>query len=283
MALKSSRSTWGNIIIVILLGLIAAFMALPLLYTVTLAFKPIDELFIFPPRFLVMNPTTKNFKDLFALLANSFVPFNRYLFNSILISVLGTVGHIFIASMAAYPFAKYKFPGSKLFFSIIVFSLLFSGYVTGIPRFVILSKLGWMDNYASIIFPALQSTLGFYLMKQFMEQTPDALLEAAKIDGASEFKIYWTIVMPNVKPAWLTLALLSFQGLWNNSYDVSLYIHNESMKTVPLALSYVAQGGIARVGATAVTTLIMMLPPILVFILSQSNVIETMKSSGMKD
>jgi putative chitobiose transport system permease protein len=283
MEIKSTRSTWGTVIITIFLGLIACFMALPLVYTVTLAFKPIDELFVFPPKFLVLNPTFKNFRDLFALLNNSYVPLNRYIFNSLFISIVGTVGHIIIASMAAYPFAKRKFPGSKFMFSLIVYSLLFSGYVTSIPRFVILSKLGWMDKYISIIFPAFASSLGLYLMKQFMVQIPDSIIEAASIDGASEFKIFSRIVMPNVKSAWLTLGLLSFQGLWGNSADVSLYIHNESLKTLPLALSYVAGGGIARVGATAVTSLIMILPPIIIFIICQSNVIETMKSSGMKD
>ncbi|AEE96980.1 carbohydrate ABC transporter permease [Mahella australiensis] len=283
MGVKSYRSTGGNILITLILAAVAVFMALPLVYTITMAFKPLDELFLFPPRFFVRRPTFKNFTDLFSLMGNSYVPFSRYIFNSLFISIVGTVGHVLLASMAAYPLAKHRFPGSNLLFNIIVFSLMFSAYVTNIPRFMVLSGLGWLNDYKALIFPMMSSTLGLYLMRQFMEQIPDSLLESAKVDGANELTTWWRIVMPMVKPAWLTLTLLAFKDFWNDSNSPALYIHTESLKTLPLALSYVQAGGLARAGASAAVGLLMMLPPILIFILTQSNVIETMKTSGLKE
>lgn len=265
------------------MAVIAVFMALPLVYTVTTAFKPLGELFQYPPRFFVQQPTLKNFKDLFGAMSSSYIPFSRYLFNSLLVSILGTTGHVIIAAMAAYAFAKHKFPGSKLFFNMVVFSLMFSGYVTGVPRFIIMSKTHILDSYAALILPMMAGSLGLYLLKQFMEQMlMDETLESARIDGASEFKILWRIVMPNVKPGWLTLILLSFKDSWGDIGSPSLYIQTEGLKTLPLAMSYVQAGGIARMGAGAANALLIMLPPILIFVLTQSNVIETMKSSGMK-
>ncbi|HHT87904.1 MAG TPA: carbohydrate ABC transporter permease [Clostridiales bacterium] len=280
---RSYRSAWGNAIIVLFMAVIAFFMALPLIYTISTAFKPINELFLYPPRFFVKNPTLKNMKDLFATMSSSYIPFSRYLFNSLLVSILGTAGHVFIVAMAAYAFAKHTFPGSKFFFNMIVFSLMFSGYVTGVPRFIIMSKIKILDTYLALILPMMASSLGLYLLKQFMEQMIVAeTLESARIDGASEFKIVWNIVMPCVKPGWLTLILLSFKDSWGDINSPSLYIQTEGLKTLPQAMSYIQQGGIARMGAGAANTLLIMLPPILIFIITQSNVIETMKSSGMK-
>lgn len=280
---KSYRSTWGNIIIILFMAILAFFMALPLLYTITTAFKPINELFLYPPKFLVKNPTLKNFKDLFATMSSSYIPFSRYVFNSLTISIIGTVGHVLIVAMAAYAFAKHTFPGSRFLFNLIVFSLMFSGYVTGVPRFIIMSKLHMLDNYSSLILPMVAGSLGLYLLKQFMEQmVVTEVLESARIDGAGEFRILWRIVMPSVKPGWLTLLLLAFKDSWGDMGSPSLYIQTEGLKTLPQAMSYIQQGGIARMGAGAAYTLLVMLPPILIFIITQSNVIETMKSSGMK-
>jgi ABC-type glycerol-3-phosphate transport system permease component len=243
---RSYRSAWGNAIIVLFMAVIAFFMALPLIYTISTAFKPINELFLYPPRFFVKNPTLKNMKDLFATMSSSYIPFSRYLFNSLLVSILGTAGHVFIVAMAAYAFAKHTFPGSKFFFNMIVFSLMFSGYVTGVPRFIIMSKIKILDTYLALILPMMASSLGLYLLKQFMEQMIVAeTLESARIDGASEFKIVWNIVMPCVKPGWLTLILLSFKDSWGDINSPSLYIQTEGLKTLPQAMSYIQQGGLA--------------------------------------
>jgi len=222
-----------------------------------------------------------NFFDLFNLMADSWVPFTRYVFNTLFITAIGTVGHVILASAAAYPLAKHKFPGSKVLFTIVVLSLMFSPHVTAVPNYVIMSWLGWIDSYAAIIVPAIAASLGLYLMKQFMEQIPDALLEAAKIDGASEYRIFWQIVMPLVKPAWLTLIILLFQSLWGT--DGGTFIYSEELKTMNYALSQILAGGIVRAGPGAFVALLMMSVPIAIFVTSQSNIIETMASSGMKE
>lgn len=278
---RVNRSTGGDVGIIIILFIFGVLMVLPMFYAIITSLKPLDELWIFPPRFWVAKPTLKNFADLFSNLSNSWVPFSRYIFNTVFISVVGTFGHVIIASMAAYALSKKRFYGSKAIFKVIVTSLMFSGS-TAIPTFIIMSKLGFIDTYWSIILPAFSSTLGLYLMKQHMESmVKDTIIEAAKIDGAGEMRIFWTIVMPMVKPAWLTLIVFSFQGLWNATG--STYIYTEQLKTLNYAISQIISAGISRAGAGAASVVFMMILPIAVFMFSQSNIVETMSSSGIKE
>ena len=278
---RVNRSTGGDIGIFIILFIFGFLMVLPMYYAIITSLKPLDELWIFPPRFWVAKPTLKNFADLFSNLSNSWVPFSRYIFNTVFISVVGTFGHVIIASMAAYALSKKRFYGSQTIFKVIVTSRMFSGS-TAIPTFIIMSKLGLIDTYWSIILPAFSSTLGLYLMKQHMESmVKDTIIEAAKIDGAGEMRIFWTIVMPMVKPAWLTLIVFSFQGLWNSTG--ATYIYTEQLKTLNYAISQIISAGISRAGAGAASVVFMMILPIAVFMFSQSNIVETMSSSGIKE
>ncbi len=277
-----NRSVGGDVGINVLLIVFGAFMFLPMVYAISQSLKPLDELWMFPPRFFVRNPTLLNFSDLFRLMGESWVPFSRYIFNTALVSVGGTFGHLFLASMAAYAMTKINFPGRKAMFQTVYYSLMFHSTVSSISNFIIMSALGWIDTYWSLIVPAFGYTLGFYLMRQFMESTvPDSVLESARLDGAKELTIYWKIVMPMVKPAWLTLIVYSFQGLWNSG--TSIYIYSEQLKTFNYAIQQILAGGIVRSGAAAASTVIMMLVPVSVFVVTQSNIIETMASSGMKD
>ena len=278
---KLNRSTGGTVALFMLLAVFGLFTGLPLLLTVSNAFKPLDELFFFPPRFFVRNPTLSNFSDLFILMQESWVPFSRYVLNSVIITGFGTTGHLIFASMAAYPLAKNNFPGKNILFSMVVLSLMFTGHVTGLPNFLIISALGFNNTYLAIILPAFAASLGLYLMKQFMEQVPDSLIESARLDGASEFFIWRKIVMPNVKPAWLTLIILMFQMLWATTGGV--FLRSEELKPLTFAMNQIAQGGVARAGAGAAVMLITMAVPITFFIFSQSKIIETMATSGMKD
>jgi ABC-type glycerol-3-phosphate transport system permease component len=278
---RVNRSFWGSFSLFVLLTAFGAFMIVPLIYAINNAFKPLDEIFMFPPTLFVRNPTMNNFIDLFGLLGNSWVPFSRYIFNTFFITGMGIIGHVLLASAAAYPLAKHKFPGKNFMFSIVVLSLMFTPAVTAIPNYMIMSWLGLIDTYWAVIIPAFAYSLGLYLMKQFMEQIPDVLLEAAKIDGASEYRIFWTIVMPNVKPAWLTLIILLFQILWGS--DGNGFIYSEQLKSLHFAANQVVAGGIARAGAAAAVALILMSVPITLFVFSQSRIIETMATSGMKD
>ena len=277
-----SRSAGGDVGITIMLTLLGAFMVLPMVYVIMQSLKPLDELWMYPPRFYVMNPTFSNFKDLFGLMNTSWVPFSRYIFNTIFTSLCGTFGHLFIASMAAYALAKIKFPGGKAIFKTIQTSLMFHATVTAVTSFILMSTFKMIDSYLAIIIPAWGSTLGLYLMKQFMDSgVSDAVLESARLDGASELRTYWTIAMPMVKPAWLTLIVYCFQGLWNQG--ASIYIYSEQLKSFNYAIGQITAGGIKRAGASAAASVLMMAVPILVFVITQSNIIETMGTSGMKD
>jgi ABC-type glycerol-3-phosphate transport system permease component len=277
---RLNRSLGGDIMLFTILLLFGFFSAYPLIMTASNAFKPLDELFLFPPRLFPRNLTLDNFRDLSELIGNSWVPFSRYFFNTILITTLGTVGHVIIASMAAFPLAKYKFPGRGIFFTLVVYSLMFAPQVTATPNYIIISGIGLIDTPSAIILPAIASSLGLYLMKQFMSQIPDELIESAKIDGASEYRIFFTIVMPLVKPAWLTLIILLFQRLWTT--DGGSFIFSEELKPLSYALSQIAQGTIERAGTIAAVAFIMMIVPVTFFILSQSKVVETFSHSGMK-
>ena len=277
-----SRSAGGDAGITVVLTILGAFMFLPMVYAISQAFKPLDELWMYPPRFFVRQPTLKNFTDLFTLMNDSWVPFTRYIFNTVFTTVMGTFGHLFIASMCAYALAKIKFPGGKFVFKTIRTSLMFSSTVGGITSFMIMTALHLVDSYLAIIIPAWGATLGLYLMKQHMDSTvPNTVLESARLDGASEIRTYWTIAMPMVKPAWLTLIILSFQGLWNQGS--SIYIYSEQLKSINYAIGQIMAGGIKRAGASSASSVLMMMVPITVFVISQSNIIETMGSSGMKD
>ena len=278
---KPNRSVVGDVVIYFLLFLIALAMVFPLVFAVSSALKPLDELFLFPPKVFAQNPTMDNFQDLFVTMGKSWVTISRYIFNTVFITVVGTAGHLIIASMGAFVLAKYEFPGSKLFFSIVVTALMFNGYVTAIPNYLIISKLGWIDTYWAIIVPAFAAPMGLFLMKQFMEGLPMSLVEAAMIDGASRWKIFIQIIMPNVKPAWLTLIIFSVQNLWNNK--AATFIYSEEKKTLVYALQQIQSGGIARTGQAAAVTVVVMVVPILIFVLSESQILETMASSGLKD
>lgn len=277
-----ARSVGGNVVNFLLLCIIAAFMALPLLYVVSNAFKPLDEIFVYPPRLYVIHPTVGNFSDLASLMSQSWIPFSRYIFNSVFVTAVSTFVQIIFVSMAAYVLEKREFPGRKVFFKVVVISLMFSGSVTAVPNYIIMNGLGMVNTYWAMILPAIASSMGLFLMKQFVATSvPTAVLEAARVDGARELMIFWRIVMPLVKPAWLTLIIFAFQSIWATNGNG--YIYTETLKPLNYALSQVVSGGVARTGSAAAVSLIMLLPPLTVFIITQSNILNTMASSGIKE
>jgi len=282
---RPNRSLAGDIFIWFILIIFGAFFAWPLIFAINNAFKPLNELFLFPPRLFVINPTIANFQDLFVIMSRSWVTFSRYIFNTVFITVVGTVGHLTIASMGAYAISKYEFPGSKAFFRLVIVTLMFSAHVTAIPNFLVLAGLGWIDTYLAIIVPAFAMPLGFFLMKQFMDTVPISLIESAKIDGASEARIYARIVMPLVKPAWLTGMIFSVQALWNTTAGNLIY--REELKTLPFALQQIVGGAhaanIALAGVGAAVTVFIVIVPITLFVVAQSNILKTMASSGIKE
>ena len=276
-----NRSAAGNGLLFFLMAVCGVFMALPIVMIVNNALKPLDEIFQYPPRIFVRNPELDNFSDLFVLMSDSWVPFSRYILNTVIITGFGTFGHVVCASLAAYPLAKHKFPGKNLLFSMVVLSMMFSWTVTQIPNYMIISYMGINNTYLALILPACAYGMGLYLMKQFMEQLPDSLLESARLDGAGEFGVFWRIIMPNVKPAWLTLAIFQFQTLWGNTGY--LFLRDEELKPLQYAMQFITRGGAQRAGASAAVAFIIAAIPITFFLVCQSNILETMTTSGMKD
>lgn len=273
--------------LVLFLLLLVAFMSLPLVYLTVTAFKPIDELYLFPPTFFTRRPSLSNFKSLLNSLNVSDVPFIRYIFNSVLVTVLNVIGAILVCSLGAFGLVKQKPVGSNLIFSIVLAALMFPTAVTQIPNYLIVKSLGMLETYASLVVPKLAVAFNFFLMKQFIEQLPDAYLEAARLDGASEFHIYWKIIMPMIKPAWATLIVFSFISNWNDYLSPLLYITNSpELKTLPLAVQMIAGGtgaaAITTAGSVAAATFCMTLPVIIVYLAMQRKVLATMAYSGIK-
>ena len=280
---KINRSFAGNSAVFMFLLIIAVFMSAPFVFSIVQAFKPVEELFVFPPKFFVQNPTTENFRQIFVATDSLWVPFERYLFNSVFTTVAGTAAYVVIASLAALPLAKMHFPFERTLNKVIELALLFTGPVIGVAQFVIIAKGGMLNTYWAMILPALASPFGVFLMRQFMcdeKMIPNAMLDSARIDGAGWFKIYWSIVMPLVKPAWLTLIIFTFQSLWGGSG--SRFIFTEAMKPLPTVLGQISSSGISRAGVGSAVAVLMMIPPIATFIISQSNVMETMSHAGIK-
>ncbi len=279
---KFTRTTAGNIGYFTILILFGLFTVFPLFYCIITSLKPLDELLIFPPRFWVARPTLDNYRVLPALLSNLEIPLSRYVFNSLFIAIATTVVQIIFGSMAAFTFSKSKIKGAKFSFTLITTMMLYNGATLGVPQYLIFSTLGIIDTYWVYILPAIPSTVNCFLMKQFMDASVNnSLLEAARIDGAGVVGMYWKIVMPIMKPAIMTVLLFAFQAMWSVVPGGTIF--SEELKTLPYVMSSISAGGIARSGSAMAITVILMLPPILVFVVTQSNVLETMGSSGIKE
>ena len=264
---------------------LALFMALPIIYLISTAFKPLDELFYFPPRFLVRNPTFDNFIDLLLATSTSFVPFSRYIYNSLIVTAVSVVAAISISSLGAYPLAKDRtLPGRDFMFSLIIAALMFAGEVTAIPRYLVILKTGLIDTYGALIIPGLANAYFLFLMRQFMEQVPDELIDAARLDGASELRVFWDIVMPQCRNAWATIAIFSFIATWNDGGSSILYTRSEAMRTLPAAIATIGggPGNIARAGAAAAAGFLQTTPVIIIYLILQRKVISTMAHSGLK-
>ena len=278
---RYTHSRLGNFTYFFFLILAGAFSMLTFIYFICTAFNPLDEFLVFPPRFFVHRPTVENFVILPTLIEKLRVPLSRYIFNTAFITFAGTALHIIVASMAAYVLAKTDIKFKKAIFAVVQLSLLYNAYTLEVPRYLIYSNMKIIDTLWVYILPAIPSTTGVFLIKQYMDSSvPDSLLEAARIDGAGPVSIYFKIVMPITKPAWMTLMLLSFQSLWSAMPSGTVF--SEKLKTLPYVLSSITAGGIARAGSAMAAAVLMIIPPIIILVISQTNVVETMGSAGMK-
>ena len=278
---RFTRSRVGTFFFLLFIFLMGCFTVLPFVYSICTSFKPLDELLIFPPRFLVHRPTLQNYQMLPQLLSNLKVPISRYIFNSVFVSAAGTFLNVVAASMAAFTLSKSKLKYKRIIFTVIQFSLLFSGYTLSIPRYIIYSWMGIIDTYWIYILPHIPSATSVFLMKQYMDgRIPDALMEAAEIDGANFFRSFWQVGLPIIKPALMTILLFAFRDMWAVATFDGIF--TEELKTLPMIVNQIAAAGIARSGSTMAVTVILMIPPVLVYLCTQSNVMKTMNSAGIK-
>jgi ABC-type glycerol-3-phosphate transport system permease component len=278
---QAGRKHGGSVVIFLFLALLGLFMFLPIYLTVIMSIKPVEELFVFPPKLYAVRPTLDNFRDMFRVLHQNRVPFSRYVFNSIFVTVTVTVLQCVFSSMAAFVLAKCKFPGSKFINGVIVVALLYQSSVIYIMQYIVMAKLHMIDTYMALIFPAIASPMGLFLMRQSISQVPDSMIEAAKVDGAGLFRICWQIVIPNQKPALMTLIIFAFQGAWN--IQTGSVVFREQYKTLPTVVTQAASSGLARAGVAMAAAVFLLIPPIVIFMLAQRQVIETMAHSGIKE
>lgn len=275
---------YSQIKFIIILFPILVVMLLPIIFIISHAFKPIDELYAYPPKFLTSRLTFNNFRNLFLAASQTEVPMSRYLFNSLLACLLVIILSLVISSLASYAFSFLSFKGKKILFASTQVAIMFVAIAVAVPRYMVLNYLGITDTFLAHIIPLLAMPVGIFLLKQFMDQIPRDLLDAAVMDGANKFHFYWYIVIPLVKPALATIAILAFQASWNNIETSSLYIINENLKTLPYYFGSLTMGtsSIASQGISAAASLIIFLPNIVVFIVLQHKVMNTMAHSGIK-
>ena len=279
---RFTRSKTGNLFYILILVLMGLFSVLPMIYCICTSFKPLDELLIFPPRFFVNRPTYENFLALPGLLSNMRIPLSRYIFNSVFIAVVTTFLYVAISTAAGFVLSKTKMRINRFLITGVQVALLFNAFTLAIPRYLILSYLNVVDTYWVYILPYCASTMGVFLMKQYIDgSVPETILEAAKIDGAGQIRIFWQIVVPMVKPCIMTLTLFGFQGIWATVPDGTVF--SESLKTLPTIMTNINSGGIARSGSAMAVTVLMMLPPVIIYLVTQSNVLESMNSAGIKE
>lgn len=283
---KLKKINGYNVLLTLFVVALTAFAALPLVYLVSSAFKPIDEILRFPPLFIVRKPTLYNFKALVLSLSSTTVPFLRYVFNSLFVTVVTVALSVIVCSMGAFGLVKHTPFGARWIMDLVIVALMFSPFVTQIPNYLLVINMGLNNSYLALILPKVAVAYNFFLMERFTTQIPNVILEAARIDGAQERHIFWKIVMPMLKPAWSTLIVFAFVSSWNDAFSPLVYIQSQAMKTLPLALQTIAGGtgtsDLGRMGATMAAALITTMPTIIIFVIMQGRVIQTMAHSGIK-
>jgi len=285
MIRKLRKVTSFQVILVTVFTALAAFMSLPIVFILNHAFKPQNELFLFPPRFLVQNPTLRNFESLILHASNATVPFTRYLFNSLIVAGLTLFTVIIVSTMAGYVLAKYQFHFKQLILSLITLSLMFAPETVGIPRYLIISGIGINNTYFGHILPALASPIAVFMLVGFISQIPGELLEAAKIDGASHFGIFTKMVLPLSVPAIATISIFTFQGVWGDVETSTLFMQEETMRTLAFYVNSLLSGlqnSVSGQNMAAAAGLLMFVPNLIIFLLFQRRVLETMVHSGIK-
>lgn len=283
--INPSRYSLGQVKFFVFLIPLGIVMILPIVFMFSQAFKPLDELFLFPPTFIVRNPTFENLVRLLSLKDMTVIPVTKYLFNSVVVSAVVVALSLMTSAMTGYALSKKKFRLRNVLFEINTIALMFVPAAVTIPRYLVAEKLGLINSYWGHILPLLALPVGVFLIKQFVDQIPNELIEAAAIDGAKDAVVFTRVVLPLIRPALATVAILAFQTVWNNAETSSLYMSKETLKTFAFymtTLSTTVGNNVAGQGVAAAAALIMFIPNLIIFIFMQSKVMDTMAHSGLK-
>lgn len=272
---KATGRTAGTYL---LLGAIAIVMLLPLLWLISTAFKsPTEEIFQFPPRFFPMQPTIENFVRVWQT-----NPFGQYLFNSTLVAVLTVALNLLFCSLAAYPLARLTFRGRDSLFALVVATILIPFQIVMIPLYVLTVQLGLRNTYLGLLFPAIASAFGIFLLRQAFQAVPKELEEAARMDGCSELEIWWCVMLPSIRPALVTLAIFVFIGSWSDFLWPLLILDRPEYYTLPLGVAKLAGAFSLDWRLIAAGSVISIAPILLFFLLMQRYIVPTEAGSGVK-
>ena len=275
----------GQIKIFLLVLPLVILTGLPIVFIIFHAFKPMEELFAFPPKFITTNPTLDNFRKLFKASRTAGIPLSKYVFNSLLITVSVVFLSLFFSTAASYALSKLKFKGRNMMMQINQFALMFVPVAVMIPRYLVVNTMGLTNTYWAHILPLIPLPVALFLIKQFVDQVPQSLIEAAYMDGATEIHIYFKVVLPLIKPAIATAAILVFQQVWTNMEASNYYVNDEGLKSLAFYMNTLSSGTgntVAGQGVAAAASLIMFVPNLILFCILQKNVMNTMAHSGIK-
>lgn len=274
----------GQIKLIVAVSPLALLMLLPIIFIFCHAFKPMDELFAFPPRFFVQRPTLDNFRGLMKASQTSGIPMSRYVFNSLIVTATDVVMSMALSTSAGFALSKLKFKGKETLMEINNMALMFVPVAVMIPRYLVINTLGMTNNYLAHILPLLAMPVSLFLVKQFIDQIPNALIDAAYMDGATDFVVYRKIILPMIKPAIATSAILAFQQVWANVESSNLYMNEDGLRTLAFYMNTLANANntVAGQGIAAAATLIMFIPNLIMFIFCQKSIMNTMANSGIK-
>ncbi len=277
--LQALLPMFGSWLKYLFLALIGAWMLLPFFWMISASLMTAKEITRVPPPLLPSLPQWHNYIEV-----GYVTPMVRAYFNSLVVTVLTVLGLLFTSSLSGFAFAKYDFPGRDFFFMLVLASMMIPFFVIVIPVFYIIKQLGWINNYAGLIFPSIVSGYGIFLMRQFILDIPDELLDAARLDGASEFRIYWQLVIPLTGSALATLGSFNFVAIWNAFLWPLLVVQSRNMWTVPLALNSLrTYGNEAQLQHLQMAgTALSIIPALIGFVFLQRYFVKGITLSGLK-
>ncbi len=275
---KPKPFPWGTLLTVLILGFGAVLMIAPFLWIISAAFGKTTDVFVLPPRWIPQNPNLENFQDVFDQ-----VPYALFMFNSIKLAVIVTIGQLITCSMAAYAFARLEFPRKNLLFMLLLSSLMIPGQITIVPLFILVRNLGLYNTHAALILPALINPFGVFLLRQYFITIPTELEDAARVDGANIFTIYWRIILPLSGPVLTTLAILTFVGMWNSYFFPLIMINSPELQVITVGLTLLrGQYGAGALGPIAAALTMAIVPVLIVFLVLQKYIIKSIVSTGLK-